>query len=65
MSDAIRDATGARPQGDATVLDPEAGHVTIINTYMVEPERADELVAFPVEGSCRPTSTSRSTARRS
>lgn len=32
-----------------TMLDPEAGLVTIINTYVVEPERADELIAFLVE----------------
>jgi quinol monooxygenase YgiN len=34
-------------EGDATTtLDPKAGHVTIINTYAVDPERADELVDF-------------------
>jgi heme-degrading monooxygenase HmoA len=33
-----------------TVIDPEAKHVTIINTYAVEPERADELIAFLIEG---------------
>lgn len=49
MSDAIRDAADANPQGDVTVLDPAAGRVTIINTYAVEPERADELVAFLIE----------------
>jgi quinol monooxygenase YgiN len=34
---------------DTTILDPEAGHVTIINIYIVEPERADELVKFLIE----------------
>ena len=28
-----------------TVLDPQAGYVTLINTFEVEPERADELLA--------------------
>jgi quinol monooxygenase YgiN len=37
------------PQSGATVLNPEAGHVTIVNTYAVEPERADELISFLVE----------------
>ncbi|WP_161974219.1 putative quinol monooxygenase [Rhizobium deserti] len=36
-------------QGGSTVLDPEAGQVTIVNTYVVEPERADELISFLVE----------------
>jgi quinol monooxygenase YgiN len=34
---------------ETTLLDPKAGHVTIINTYMVEPEQADDLLAFLVE----------------
>ncbi len=29
-----------------TTLDPAAGYVTIINTYAVAPERAEELVNF-------------------
>jgi quinol monooxygenase YgiN len=49
MSNAVRDAVDADPPGGTTVLDPEAGHVTIINTYLVEPERADELITFLVE----------------
>ena len=49
MSNAIQDAGGADPEGATTVLDPKAGRVTIINTYAVEPERADELVAFLIE----------------
>jgi len=28
-----------------TTLDPKAGHVALINTFTVEPERADELFA--------------------
>ncbi len=31
-----------------TTLDPAAGHVTIINTYVVAPERAEELLDFLV-----------------
>ncbi len=34
--------TGAR----LTTLDPAAGYVTIINTYAVAPERAEELLDF-------------------
>jgi quinol monooxygenase YgiN len=49
MNDAIRNAAGADLKGATTVLDPEARHVTIINTYVVEPERADELIEFLVE----------------
>lgn len=49
MSDALQDTTGADTKRATTTLDPEAGHVTIINTYVVEPERADELIAFLVE----------------
>ncbi len=48
MNDALRNV-GADPQGGVTVLDPEAGYITIINTYVVEPERADELIAFLIE----------------
>ena len=29
-----------------TTLDPGAGHVTLINTYVVAPERAEELLEF-------------------
>lgn len=29
-----------------TVLDPDAGHVTIVNTYEVDPERTEALLAF-------------------
>ena len=29
-------------------LDPQAGHVTLINTYVVAPERAEELLDFLV-----------------
>ena len=32
-----------------TMLDPAARHVTILNTYAVEPERAEELIAFLTE----------------
>lgn len=39
----------ATTPGDTTVLDPRAGFVTIINTYVVQPERADDLVEFLVE----------------
>lgn len=35
---------GRRP----TVLDPDAGYVTIINSYRVAPERAEDLLAFLV-----------------
>jgi quinol monooxygenase YgiN len=49
MNDAIRNAAGADLKGATTVLDPEARHVTIINTYVVESERADELFEFLVE----------------
>jgi quinol monooxygenase YgiN len=49
MSKTISLSGDAGMAGGTTMLDPEAGHVTIINTYMVEPERADELVAFLVE----------------
>jgi hypothetical protein len=40
------DASMNLPQ--PTMLDPVSGHVTLINTYVVEPERADELVEFLV-----------------
>ena len=33
---------------DLTTLDPAAGHVTIINTFVVTPERAEELLDFLV-----------------
>lgn len=36
--------TGARP----TTFDPSAGYLTIINTYAVAPERAEELVEMLV-----------------
>jgi len=49
MNDAIRNTAGADLKSATTVLDPEARHVTIINTYVVEPERADELFEFLVE----------------
>lgn len=29
-----------------TTLDPAAGHVTIINTYVVDPARAEELLSL-------------------
>lgn len=29
-----------------TTLDPNAGHLVLINTFTVEPERADELLAI-------------------
>lgn len=32
-----------------TTLDPDAGHVTIINTYVVDPERAEALLALLVQ----------------
>lgn len=35
--------------GATTTLDPRAGTVTIINTYQVEPGRAEELVDFLAE----------------
>jgi len=43
-SPALHDASeiGAR----LTTLDPAAGYVTIINTYAVAPERAEELLDF-------------------
>jgi hypothetical protein len=34
--------TGAR----LTLLDPSACYITIINTYSVAPERADDLLGF-------------------
>lgn len=41
-------AAHAAPETDArlTTLDPAAGYVTIINTYAVAPERAEELLDF-------------------
>lgn len=35
----------ARPPSPRTTLEPGAGHLTLINTFTVEPERADELLA--------------------
>lgn len=32
-----------------TVLDPDSGQVTIVNTYDVDPARAEELLDFLVE----------------
>jgi len=49
MNDDIRNAAGADLKGATRVLDPEARHVTIINTYVVEPARADELIEFLAE----------------
>jgi quinol monooxygenase YgiN len=49
MNDATKGAATPDPRGETTVLDPKASIITIINTYMVEPERADELIAFLVE----------------
>ena len=49
MNDTLKNAIGADPQAAVTVLDPAAGHVTMINTFAVEPERADELISFLVE----------------
>jgi quinol monooxygenase YgiN len=43
-------AADAAPERGAsrTMLDPSAGYITIINTYSVAPERADELLDFLV-----------------
>jgi quinol monooxygenase YgiN len=48
MTDTANDAAGAAPYA-TTVIDPKAGHITMINAYAVEPERADELVNFLIE----------------
>lgn len=39
----------ATPQSDTTILDPRSGLITMINTYAVDPDRADDLVDFLVE----------------
>ncbi|QRN94369.1 antibiotic biosynthesis monooxygenase [Archangium violaceum] len=36
----------ARQESQRTTLDPSAGHLTLINTFTVAPERADELLAL-------------------
>lgn len=41
-------AEAERTPSSTTRLDPTAGHLTLINTYDVEPARMDELVAFLV-----------------
>jgi hypothetical protein len=53
MNDAIKGAPVRTRRRGTTVLDPEASYVTIINAYVVEPERADELIAFLVEATDR------------
>lgn len=47
-SDPTSAAPHAAPEAGArlTTLDPGAGYVTIINTYAVAPERAEELLDF-------------------
>lgn len=37
-----------KPASESAILDPRAGYVTIINTYEVEPERAEDLLEFLV-----------------
>jgi quinol monooxygenase YgiN len=49
MSDAVHNTAKADQHANTTVLDPKAGQVTIVNTYVVEPERADELISFLVD----------------
>lgn len=45
-----QNATGfTSTTGALTHLDLEAGYVTIVNTYEVDPERAEELLDFLVE----------------
>lgn len=44
-----RPDAAATPQSDATILDPRSGLITMINTYAVDPDRADDLVDFLVE----------------
>ncbi len=46
----IPPAAHSAPETDAplTTLDPRAGYVTIINTYTVAPERAEELLEMLV-----------------
>jgi quinol monooxygenase YgiN len=39
----------SNPLDAMTVLDPRDGYVTIVNTYVVDPARADELVSFLVD----------------
>ena len=47
-NDPTSSAAHAAPETGArlTTLDPAAGYVTIINTYAVAPERAEELLDF-------------------
>lgn len=49
VNDTLKDLADANLKSVTTVLDPDAGHVTMINTYAVEPERADELMAFLID----------------
>jgi hypothetical protein len=51
MNDAKKGKASPDPRGETTALDPEAGAITIINTYVVDPKRTDELIAFLVEAS--------------
>ncbi len=48
INDPTSSAAHAAPETGArlTTLDPAAGYVTIINTYAVAPERAQELLDF-------------------
>jgi len=43
----MEDSTKA-PKTGLTTLDPNAGHVTTINTYTVTPERAEEVLIYLV-----------------
>ena len=37
---------GVATESDVALLDPRAGYVTLVNTYEVDPDRSDELLAF-------------------
>ncbi|MFP3544418.1 antibiotic biosynthesis monooxygenase family protein [Rhizobium sp. SIMBA_035] len=49
MNDINSASAEANRLDTTTVLDPRDGYVTIVNTYVVDPVRADELVSFLVD----------------
>lgn len=44
-----RPDAAATPPSDTTILDPKSGLITMINTYAVDPDHADDLVRFLIE----------------
>lgn len=51
MTQSMPDRTSAQHGTAMTQLDPAAGYTTIVNTYDVDPSRAEELLAFLIEAS--------------